>query len=324
MSEEKDKKNKEKEAKMSYAFSGMVNNDYRAEVTAAELAENGTPSDRILLLLQGALKRTFSRDVATIEEELSDYDHREYLLINTPREGIYDMLPQGLFHKPGMHRKGQSEKEIIKSMKKRRQEELEARNFFMPFEAGINHQRIMLAWHENRLDKHWRYDDLLKVFSDHWPIFRHLDARQANLFLYLIPILHDIRDNFPMAENILEIILGLPVQISLRRQMPQHPAEPFFSHMGDALLGVNLTTGNKLYDEGIDEIYLHIGPVSREQFHGFMPGGKNHNILHMLCDYLLPVHLDLFTDIEIDTNGKFMQLAEEGMDGSMLGADSWL
>ncbi|WP_207632523.1 type VI secretion system baseplate subunit TssG [Foetidibacter luteolus] len=315
---------KERPTPLPYSFLGAIDNDFRAEVTAAELVENGTASDRLLLLLQGGLKRSFSRDVNSIEEETSEYDHRDYTLIKTPKEGLYDMLPQGLFHKPGMHKKGQTEKEVIKAIKQRRQEEQDARLFFLPFEAGINHLRILLAWHENRLDKRWHYDDLLQVFEGHWPIFRHLDARQANLFLYLIPILHDVRDNFEAAENILNMLLQLPVHINLRRQLPQRPAHPFRSKMGEAQLGINLTTGNEIHDEGVDEILVHIGPVSRPQFRDFMPGGNNHTILQMMCGYLLPVHLDQVTEIELDAADKFMQLAGGEVEGSVIGEDCWL
>src|SRR5215210_4195113 len=134
-----------------------IQTDFRAEVTAAELVEAGVDADRILILMLGALKRPFSKDVESIAEELSEYDHKEYLLVKTPREGIYDMLPEGLFHHPTMHNSGKTEKEIIKLMKERRMEEQQARKFFLPFEATINFLRMQMALYENRLDKRSTY-----------------------------------------------------------------------------------------------------------------------------------------------------------------------
>ena len=85
-------------------FFGNLEKDFRAEVTAAEWVEGGMPEDRVLILLLGALKRSFRKDVDAIEETVSAYDHKEYLLIKTHREGLYDMLPEGLFHHPSAHR----------------------------------------------------------------------------------------------------------------------------------------------------------------------------------------------------------------------------
>src|SRR4028118_650953 len=84
--------------------------DFRAEVTAAEIAELGTQADRILILMIGAMKRPHQMDIVSIEEELSKHDHKEYVIVKTPREGIYDMLPEGLFHHPSSHKSTKTEK----------------------------------------------------------------------------------------------------------------------------------------------------------------------------------------------------------------------
>src|SRR5829696_3779433 len=169
-------------------------NDFKAEVTAAEMMELGIPPDKVVILMQGAMKRSMRKDVQSIEEESSAYDHGEYVVIKTPKEGFYDMLPEGLFHRPTAHRTAASVVEISKAIKRRKEEEQQARRFFIPFEAGINHLRTQLAFYENRLDKRAHYDELVSIFTEEWDIFQYLDTRQANLFLHLIPILHDIRD----------------------------------------------------------------------------------------------------------------------------------
>src|SRR5687768_7995784 len=119
-----------------------LDNDFRAEVIAAEMVEAGLDAERILILMLGPLKRPFSKDVQSVTEELSEYDHKEYSLVKTPKEGVYDMLPEGLFHHPATHNSGKSEKEIIKMMKQRAVEEQQARKFFLPFEATINFLRM--------------------------------------------------------------------------------------------------------------------------------------------------------------------------------------
>lgn len=299
--------------------------DFKAEVTAAEMIELGVPADRIVILMLGAAKRSMRRDVQSIEEESSAYDRADYVVIKTPKEGLYDMLPEGLFHHPSAHKTSATVKEISKAIKRRKEEEDQARTFFIPFEASINHLRTQIAFYENRLDKRSRYDDLVSNFTSHWEIFEHLDSRQANLFLHLIPVLHDLRDNHPVVQLLLEMMLELPVTLRLRSQQPLHPAEPILSVMGDSVLGVNLTTGNEVYDEGTDEILITIGPVTGEVFQQFMPGGKKERLLAMLIDHLLPVHLDVVTAFELFERDKTTRLAdEESSYNSIMGEDTWL
>ena len=193
--------------------------DFKAEIIAAEIAEQGIDPDQILLQMLGLLKRTYSNDVKVVETEILE-DHKEYTIVKAAREGIYDMLPQSLFHHPTPHKSARSEKEIIATMKRRREEELNARKFFLPFEATINHLRIEMALHENRLDKRAQYDDLVQLFAGHWEIFQYLNARQANIFLHLIPIVHDIRDNHAKIREIMEMIFDVEVVITLRSNNP--------------------------------------------------------------------------------------------------------
>jgi type VI secretion system protein ImpH len=314
-----------KSEELPITFFSSLDNDFRAEVTAAEMVEYGTPEDRILILLLGAMKRPFRKDVEAIDEELSEYNDKEYVVIKTPKEGFYDMLPEGLFHHPTSDKSANTDKEIIKAIKQRKEEERNARKFFLPFEATINFLRIQMASYENRLDKRTHYDELVNIFSGHWEIFQYLDARQADLFLHLIPILHDLRDNHPAIETIMEMMFGLPVQISLRIQLPLHPAEPILSRMGDSILGVDLTTGNTIYDEGIDEIVIHIGPMAGEMSQQFMPEGSKYKILELLCDYLLPVHIDVITEFELHERERTIRFAEgENHVNSVLGADTYL
>lgn len=299
--------------------------DFRAEVAAAEIAEMGTQADGILILMMGAMKRSHQTDIVSIEKELSKHDHKEYVIIKTPREGIYDMLPEGLFHNPSSHKSTTTEKEIIKTIKQRKEEEQNARKFFLPFEASINYLRLEMALYENKLDKRINYDNLLHIFSDYWEIFEYLDARQSDIFLNLIPILHDLRDDHPVIETILEMMFQLPVQLTLRRQLPLHPSEPILSKLGDRNLGVDFTTGNELYDEGVDEILIKFGPVSNEEFQQFTPGRTKHKMLELLCDYLLPVHLDIITEFELNPADRATRLAKDTTFlNNVLGSDTYL
>ncbi|MEO6844371.1 MAG: type VI secretion system baseplate subunit TssG [Ginsengibacter sp.] len=309
----------------SNSLTNSLDIDFKAEVIAAEMVENNTPMDRIMILMLGGLQRSFRKDVSSVTEEISDYDHKGYFLVKTPKEGLYDMLPEGLFHHAEPDKSVKTDKEIIASIKQRRIEQRDARRFFLPFEAAINHLRIQMALYENMLDKNSHYDDTLKIFAEHWSIFQYLDTRQSNLFLHLLPILHEIRDEHQVIESIMEMIFQLPVDIQLRDQLPQKPARAIVSQLGDSLLGVDFTTGNALYASGEDEILIHLGPLGIEELQQFMPGAINNKILEQLCDYFLPVHIDIVIDFELNEKDKIFRL-DDGMNdyNSTLGLSTYL
>ncbi len=310
---------------LTHTFFNEFDKDIKAEVIAAELVDNGLDIDRILILMLGAMKRPFSKDVHSVEEASSDYDHKDYIIVKTSQEGIYDMLPQGLFHHPTVSGPGKTEKEILNAVKQRKKEESDARKFFLPFEATINFLRMQMSLYENRLDKRSHHSDLVDIFSNQWELFKYLDSRQANIFLHLIPVIHDLREDLPSIEKIMQMILLVPVTVSLRMQAPLHPAEPILSMMGESRLGVDLTTGNLIYEEGVDEILVKIGPVDNEAFGKFLPGQINERIVELLKDHLLPVHLDVITEFVMEEKSKVMRLADEESDfNSVLGADTYL
>ncbi|MEO6328774.1 MAG: type VI secretion system baseplate subunit TssG [Ginsengibacter sp.] len=299
--------------------------DFKAEVIAAEMVENNIPDDRIMILMLGGLQRSFRRDVDSIAEEISNYDHKEYFHLKTHKEGIYDMLPEGLFHHAASNKSAKSEKEIIESIKQRRVEERNARRFFLPFEAAINHLRMQMALYENKLDKTSHYDESLKIFSSYWGIFEHLDTRQSNIFFHMLPVMHNIRDKYGVIETIMEIMFQLPVEIILQSQLPVRPLNPVISQLADSTLGVDFTTGNAIYNSGEDEIMIHFGPLNIEEFQQFMPGTKNSKILEFLCDYFMPVHVDIVTQFELYDKDKIMRL-DDGVNNfnSVLGSDTYL
>ena len=306
-------------------FFAFLDKDFKAEVTAAEIAALGIPVENIILLMMGAMKRSPRKDVLSVEEELSAFTHKEYYVVKTPREGIYDMLPEGLFHRLSAHRTANTVSEIAASIRKRKEEEQHARRFFIPFESAINHLRVEMAFYENRFDQRTNYDDLASVFSGYWEIFKYLDARQTDIILHLIPILHDVRDNHPVIETIMNEVFLLPVRLTLRQQAVMRQETPLFSMLGDSTLGADLTTGNEWFNNGEDEILISIGPVTNAVFEDFRQGGNRHRILELLTDYLLPVHLDIVTAFNLQQEDRFTQFAAGNQHlNSVLGVDTYL
>jgi hypothetical protein len=136
----------------------LINNelftDYKAVAHAADLIERKIiDADRIEIIPLGPDKRAFAKDIEDTTAYYSEKRRHERIRISTNREGLYDMLPEGLFHRPPTGSAGMDEESMIKDIRDRREEEKEARLFFTPFDAEINYVRIMTELYENMLDK---------------------------------------------------------------------------------------------------------------------------------------------------------------------------
>lgn len=281
-------------------FSEEINGvatDFRAEVIAAEMIENDTSGDRILIVPLGASNRPHSKDVQGIEEELSGYDHKEYILIKTYKEGLYDQLPEGLFHTPISYASDRAEQEIIEAIKRNRLEEKAARNFFLPYDAALNDAKVKIALYENQLDKRLHSNQLVNIFSSHWEIFRNLTVYQANIFLQFLPLIHRIRDDWDAIEVFFEMMFLVPVKLEIRNQVKKLEAEGSVGSiagtgLGQSVLGVDFTTGDYVVGGEFVEMVITLGPMSAAQVNQFTGKEQQEKVLLMLCDYLLPADAD--------------------------------
>ena len=284
--------------------------DVKAEVIAAELVESGMAAEDIMILMLGSIKRSYRKDVELISDEVSDHNNKQYTQITTHREGLYDMLPQFLFHSPSLPKKGNSKKELLEGIKKHRSEEISSRRFFLPFEAAINHLRIQMALYENHIDKGASHNDLSEIFKQHWEIFKYLDANQANLFLQILPVIHEIRNNLEVTGELMQMFFSIPVDIYYEKQAPIKMDIPVLSGLNDTRLGIDFTTGNVFMPPGEEQVVIRLGPLNNEQLHLFRKGGNENKILEMLCNYLIDAQSEVVVIYDLKSECRQMILSD--------------
>src|SRR4051812_34279512 len=280
-----------------------VETDFRAEVIAAEMIENDTPADRVLIVPLGPSNRPQRKDIEGAEQEISEYDNKEFVLIKTHKEGLYDKLPEGLFHNQISYASDKTEKLVLEAIRRHRLEEKAARKFFLPFDTALNHVRVLVALYEIQLDKKFHFNHLVNVFVDHWEIFRHLDNLQANVFLQFLPLIHRIRDDWRAIEVFFELMFQTPAKLSMQIQRKQagiadEEALDLDSRIGYGALGVDLTTGDYFAGGSFTQTMIRFGPVSAEEVAQFTHGKNKERLVLMLCDYLLPADMDIVIEYD--------------------------
>ncbi|RFM25605.1 type VI secretion system baseplate subunit TssG [Deminuibacter soli] len=285
-----------------------LHSDYKAAVLAAELIEKGVSPESLFIWPVGGGVRNFSKDVIAVEQFMPEQGD-DMICIKSSREGLYDMLPEGLFHQGTAYSTTTSIIHMVDQIKQHRQEEKETRLFFLPFEAEMNFLRIVTELYENRVDKKNTYADLVNIFRPQWEIFRYLNLQQSNAFLHFIPLLSETRGDFAFFGNMLSLLLQLDVTVRLQPQPPVAAAAGTGSRLGESALGIDLFAG-KGFNDGSDEVVIEIGPLTAAQAAGFLPGTASSQVVNLLAGYCLPADLDVRVNLLLEKTAREMDMSE--------------
>jgi type VI secretion system protein ImpH len=268
-----------------------LDTDFKATVKVAELFENGDfERDQVTILPVGARQSAYAKDINGFSSYYSEGMMKDCFIVEVNREGLYDMLPEGLFHVTPMRSSSLSDLEMMADVQLRRNEERDARKFFMPFEAELNYMRTLLEWYENRLDKKTSYNDLSLIFGAEWKEFEYLDNDQRIIWMHLLPVIQQKRNDTCFLSELLSVLFNIPVRVILNPSaitaMPIDESMQF--KMGRGALGIETVIGADFLS-GREEVYIHIGPAEGVKLIRFLPGTPYAHLIDTVVSYLMPV-----------------------------------
>lgn len=284
--------------------------DFKAEVIGANLIEKGYDPQQIMIIREGASKRGFAKDIEEIKLEFNEHDLKDYLYIRANKEGIYDILPEGIFHQP-VHRKFNKDKEEeLEEIRVHREQEFFARRFFRLFETEIDHTSILAHLYEIRFDKKISNRNFIDIFLPYWPLLRLLELEQAVLFMHTIPVLYTIKDNLEEIEKSLSLILDVPVWIRKILLPAKKVNNRFESKLAKCTLGTDFVLG-KTFNDGEYDLKMIIGPVSSRKMEYFLKTDAGKITLDCLCDIFLPGETFIEREFNISSDDSAFILSNE-------------
>lgn len=277
--------------KINSAHINSLTTDFKAgSFVAAILEEGEVGDDMVEIIPSGPNRSTYAKEISSVEHYYSDILMQDRVLVKVNREGLYDMLPEGLFHRIPKYKEQLTKEEMMADVREWREEEKFARQFFMPFEAALYHLRMLLGFYENRLDKKSSYHDLAKLFTPVWPEFARMDNEQCIVWMHLIPHIPHKRNDLSFLKSVMEVLFNVRAEIIQQSQHPVRESIPLnqqFS-LGEGQLGLDTIIGDHFTDYE-DRVCILIGPLQTEKLVSFLPQGPGRKMLDMLCAYLLPV-----------------------------------
>lgn len=299
-----------------------LHSDFKAEVVAAHLIEQGYDPANILIARQGADKRGYGKDIEEVSLFYAESDQSDYLQIISNRESIYDILPEGIFHQTLSRKVNKDKEEMIDEIKIHREEEFFARKFFRLFEIEIDNLLTDIALLEMKFDKRISHPNYVQIFRAFWPVMDLFRREQAVLFLHTIPILHKIRNSFTAIDESLTLILNVPVHIRPCIIEKKESKSVFESVLGESRLGIDLILGNT-FNDGYYDMKVQIGPMSALKMKDFLQGEKNDRILESLCQLFLPANIFVAKEYILDPEDSVFVLSTANT-ATWLGINSFI
>lgn len=303
----------------------QIDTDFKAVTLAAELIEQESiTADNIVILPVGPKKRAYAKEIESISNYTSVYRNRQMLAININREGLYDMLPEGLFHQSPASSVMITEEAMIKDIVTRREEEKQARLFFAPLETELYHIRTVVELYENRLDKKSDYDELVNIFLKEWREFKCFSNQQMVILMHVLPVIHEQRNNLTFISSVLSIMFDARFTLAYELKsssLATGQADQLSTKLGAGILGVNFIAGQVFEPE--EELVITIGPVTASQMLNYLPGTRTAQALEVLLWYFIPLQTTVSTRYVVEPNNQKTVLGFD-QENSCLGFTTYL
>jgi len=268
----------------------------KAEIIVAELQENSELSENdIIISNKSTFNRPFRRDIISIDN-ISILDK---IILNLSRSGLYDYLPEGLFHS------GSTKKELesnVSKRKKQKKQEQDARIFFAPIENEFFKQRLLIECNERELlnDFYSFQDDFLINF---WEIDKSIPKNYLVKLIKLLPYSHKIIGDFELTRLSLEKILG--EKVHFKKGFSNIMIESENKESNDFKLGVNLVL-NSTYTKVLSPLLeVTIGPISESIINNFVKKDRVMKFINNFYNYFIPLEYDVKTQFIVPNKNSF-------------------
>lgn len=274
--------------------SNSIDTDIKAEVLASALIEKGVDPEYVKIVRDKAFQRNWTKDIEDVEIEYSQSLFRDRIIVRTNRTGLYDILPENIFHKSTARKFNRDKEDVIEEIKRQRREEFYARKFFQLFESVIDDASIQAYLYETKFDKKISNSNFTNVFIAYWPILELLDRAQGIIFLHTIPHLHKIRTQLKEIAQAMSLILNVNVEIEQLNQSQKIPNSNITEGIGNFRLGVDWIVGESFNDGEVD-LKLKIGPIPVNDMMDYLEqSSKGYIIVDYLCNLFISgnIHIE--------------------------------
>ena len=274
------------------------NADLRAEVAAAIWLENGGDAERLLFEATGLFGRNYHRDIEKNEQR--EIGRGQWTVFQINREGLYDALPEGLFHLSTQQTPDTKKK--IDQIRLQRRKEQQARRFFLPLEQEYHHVRLWTERIEQQAHELRAVNAFAEVMRGFWQLPDSLDDTQTLRLLELLPVLSGVSEDLSALGDLMGPLLGDTVRLEWT-DAPRLTVEST-GPLGQGTLGEDILFGGEV-STYLPAIRLTVGLRHLDQLSDYLPGRTGTQLLDWLVEWFLPAEAEVDIRFDLPGNGSF-------------------
>lgn len=267
-----------------------------AEAFCAALLDNNIFFDDLVIEFAGSFRRTYRNDIESVDIESRDHRSDKITLVLN-RDGIYDKLPEGLFHQSLGSSRTAALKEMVGEHRRYKEEEKAARKFFQPLQQEIFRFAMMAEQEERNVLFSMLNGQVSEAFFGFWDIDKSLPLKPAETMIRLMPLQKRIKSDKTLIAKSLQLCLEKRVTVE-EKKITHHTCEDSLFTVGNgSRLGVDTITGAQFNEPSTKWIFTIHQLESREieQYLSTKPFGK---FLSRFTEIFLPLEVDSQFDFE--------------------------
>lgn len=273
-----------------------IKNDVKAEVLISSLREKGVQKEQMVVRNEGVFKRAFRKDVVDAKlSEINTYDEMVEIVLS--RDGMYDLLPEGLFHQS---QKGSnvSVQKMVEEHRRFKYEEEKARLFFMPFENEFFHQKVETELAERRFYGRI-FSEKNELLQHFWKMDPALPAEAAKRLIEFLPQASKILGNVDLMQQTLSKILLEPVKIKWTPNAKLSLTTQ--EKVSEMCLGIDAVVG-QTFDEYMPLYEFELGPFENLRIEHFIHNASYQKLVEKFYDSFVPIEAEIKTTFVADKN----------------------
>jgi hypothetical protein len=305
-------------------FINSMSFDLNAEYLISCLLESGVKANEINAIFDGHLKRTWSDDIDFSEIETFE-NGEKVLALHLNRSGIYDLLPQALFHKFS-EKESSTGEEMAKESMALKIEEKETRSFFRPFENEIFLQKVKIATAESNILEQVSTDFLNGLINDFWNIDTKISKKYTSRLVKALPFACKITGDYELTAQCLQFILNEKVNIQITTNPVESNtiASESAGKLGSTILGNDSICGS--FTNGfIGKLICKIGPIKNTETTTFIANGDAKKLVECFYKYFVPIELDVETQLIFEKQENDLLVFDDSEESkSFLGINTFL
>lgn len=262
----------------------------KAETIVAELKKNSTISNNDFKVNHlSNFRRSHRRDITKVS--LSE-DHK--IEFNLSRNGLYDYLPESVFHYPSSDKNIASFQQLRYTYK---QEEKDARHFFSPLENEFFLQRLNIEFKEQELlSEFLNLDDQFLI--NFWDVDATIPRKYLVKLLRLIPFSYKIAGDLELTRICLEHIID--EKVTFRKDYSNKDLIVSEEQITN-VLGFNFTLHSNKSQFSYPILDIIIGPIEINKLEYYIHKEGLNKFLNVFYEYFIPLEFNLNTKFEVSS-----------------------